>query len=350
MTATQTVQPADGAAETPVKPAAATKHVRAVHVPRAAGRSRRTIGGWLVAGALRVLSAVLGRLPQRPLHRGAHVIGGVLYRAQPARRQLVRSNLERVVTYLAANDMGGDRVTAAALDPRELDRLVRDAFGHYVRGYLESAALPAYASEKGLARIKPDDPAAAERAFGSAGASIIVGLHFGAIEIPSLWATKKLGRRITAPMETIGNPDLQKYFERSRRATGLNVIPARNSADELRASLARGETVGLVADRPVGGAGTFVELFGAPARLPLGPAALALETGAPAWLVATRRAGRGEYLARIEEIATPAEGSRRDRLSGFMANEARAFERAVADAPEQWWTAFFPIWDDIKYG
>lgn len=345
MTATQAIKPT----ENPVEGSSTARpRVRVSRVSKAG--SRRTIRGWFGSRALRVLSAVLQRLPQGPLQKGAHLVGGVLYRAQPARRRLVRSNLERVVTYLAANHMGGARVAAAARDSKALDGLVRDAFGHYVRGYLESAALPAYASEKALARIRPEDPDVSQRAFGTVGATIIVGLHFGSIEIPGLWATKTLGRRITAPMETIGDPDLQSYFERSRRATGLNVIPAKNSATELRASLARGETVGLVADRPVGGAGTAVELFGAPARLPLGPAALALETGAPAWLVATRRAGRGQYLARIEEIVTPAAGSRRDRLSGFMANEARAFERAVAEAPEQWWTAFFPIWDDIKYG
>ena len=32
----------------------------------------------------------------------------------------------------------------------------------------------------------------------------------------------------------------------------------------------------------------------------------------------------------------------------FLAAQADAFERAIADAPEQWWTAFFPIWDDIR--
>jgi KDO2-lipid IV(A) lauroyltransferase len=186
--------------------------------------------------------------------------------------------------------------------------------------------------------------------LGKDGALIIVGMHFGAIEIPGLWATRKLGRRITAPMETISDPDLQSYFERSRGATGLNLIPARSAAIELRGALDRGETVALVADRPVGGSGTPVPLFGAPARLPIGPAALALETGASTWLVATRRVGRGEYRAAIHEIEMPSDGSRRERLTGFLANEARAFEAAVADAPEQWWTTFFPIWDDVPPG
>lgn len=322
----------------------------AAAAPRSKRTSRRTVRGWIGARLLRVVSAVLQRLPEGPLHRAAHLAGGLLYRVQPGRRRLVRANLERVVHYLADSGMGTERVAAAAREPRSLDRLVRDAFGHYVRGYLETATLPRYASEEWLARVRPDDPAQANKAFGSGDGRglIIVGLHFGAIEIPGLWVTKMLGRRITAPMETIADPDLQAYFERSRRQTGLNVIPAERAATELRASLGRGEAIGLVADRPIGGAGTQVELFGAPARLPVGPAALAIESGGTAWVIATRRAGANEYRSRIEEIRVPADGTRRERMSAFLAAEARAFERAVADAPEQWWTVFFPIWDDLK--
>ena len=302
---------------------------------------------------LRATAAVLRRLPERPLHVLAHRAALLLYAAQPRRRALVRSNLQRVCTYLAANDLGGPSVAASARDRRALERLVRASFGHYVRGYLEGAILPAYATPTRLARVRPDDPRALARAFGTTGAHdrhgplIIVGMHFGALEIPALWATQKLGRPITAPMETVTDPELQAYFEQTRRQTGLNVVPMERAAVALRASLARGEAVALVADRAIGGTGARVELFGSVARLPLGPAALALESGAEAWLVATRRIGSGEYRAYVERIEMPAEGSRRERLSAFLTAEARAFERAVADAPEQWWTMFFPIWDDI---
>ena len=315
-----------------------------------AGRTsptRRSLRGWLAARLLRVTAAVLRRLPDRPLHRVAHAAGGVLYRLQPARRRLVRDNLQRVCRYLAEHDMGGPTVAAAARDGQALDRLVRSAFGHYVRGYLEGAILPAYGDESRADRVRPDDPELAAEAFpaGGPGPMIIVGLHFGAIEIPGLWATKWLHARVTAPMETVANPDLQAYFEHTRGATGLKVVPLGSAAPALRAALGRGEAVALVADRPVGGSGTAVELFGAPARLPAGPAVLALETGAAVWVIATRRSGWGDYRSRLERIELPAGESRRERLAAFMAAEARAFERAIADAPEQWWTVFFPIWD-----
>ncbi|HUR15839.1 MAG TPA: lysophospholipid acyltransferase family protein [Candidatus Limnocylindrales bacterium] len=300
----------------------------------------------LAARALIVLAEVAQRLPPALLQRLGHLVGGVMYRVRPARRRLVRANLERIVGFLAAREMGGERVAAAARDGRALDRLVRDAFGHYIRGYLELAALPAYARSDRLARVKPDDPQLLDRAF-APGSTVICGLHFGALEIPGLWATHFLGRRITAPMETIDDPRLQSYFEGTRKRTGLNVIPMERAATELRAALARGEAVALVADRPVGGAGAQVELFGAPARLPLGPAALALESGAPVWMIATRRSGWTDYRSRIEKIEMPTTGIPRAQLRSFLHNQAAAFERAVADAPDQWWTTFFQIWPDI---
>jgi KDO2-lipid IV(A) lauroyltransferase len=287
-------------------------------------------------------------------HRVAYALGGVLYRTQSKRRRLVRANLERVCTWLVAHNMANATTAAAASDPKAMDRLVRAAFGHYVRGYLESAILPVYGSPKRLEHVQADDWTVADQAFksgkaGKSGRLIIVGLHFGAIEIPGLWATKTLGARITAPMETIGDEGLQAYFERARAGTGMNVIPAAGAATELRAALERDEIVALVADRPVGGAGSSVELFGVAARLPAGPAVLSDETGAPAWLIVTRRVGWNDYRSRIEQIVpTTTSDNRRDRLAAFLDAEARAFERAIADAPEQWWTIFFPIWPDIR--
>ena len=73
---------------------------------------------------------------------------------------------------------------------------------------------------------------------------------------------------------------------------------------------------------------------------------LALESAAPAWAVATRRLGPGDYRGQLERIEMPPDGTRRERLAGFLANQARAFEKLIAAAPEQWWALFFPIWED----
>jgi len=148
-------------------------------------------------------------------------------------------------------------------------------------------------------------------------------------------------------METVSDPHIQSYFERVRGGTGLTLVPLEGAAAKVRAALSDNETVALVADRALSGNGARVELFGAPARLPVGPAVLALETGAPTWVVATRRVGRS-YRTRLVRLEMPQIGKPRERLSAFLEAEVAAFESVIADAPEQWWTLFFPIWDDIS--
>ena len=43
----------------------------------------------------------------------------------------------------------------------------------------------------------------------------------------------------------------------------------------------------------------------------------------------------------------PADRQSKEKLTGFVNQQVEAFERVIADAPEQWWTLFFQIWDDI---
>jgi phosphatidylinositol dimannoside acyltransferase len=311
-------------------------------------RRRRSLRSRLAVLLLAPAAWLLRRLPDKWLHRVAGRLGGVAHLVQRRRRRLVEANLRRVCAWLASQGLATPAVIGATTDERALGRLVRAAFGHYARSYLESLIVERYAGPALAERLTADDPALIERVFGDrAGRGrplLLVGLHFGAIEIPALWATAH-GVALTSPMETLDDPDLQAFLLRRRGASGLTLIPTAGAHRELSARLAQGEGVAIVADRLVGGSGARVEFFGAPARLPIGPAVLALESGAPAWAVATRRTSPGEYRTRLEPIELPAGGTRRERLAGFLANQARAYERLIADAPEQWWTLFFPIWE-----
>ena len=91
-----------------------------------------------------------------------------------------------------------------------------------------------------------------------------------------------------------------------------------------------------------------VPLFGLPASLPIGPAYLALDAGVPLHVAAARRSTRDRFRGRLVTLPHPsAELPRRARVEALLAATAAAFEDLVAEAPEQWWTVFFPIWDDV---
>jgi KDO2-lipid IV(A) lauroyltransferase len=176
---------------------------------------------------------------------------------------------------------------------------------------------------------------------------IVVAMHFGAVEMPGIYLADRARRPVTVPMETVADPELQRWIVRSRGRVGLRIIGLADARRQLSAALRRGEIAGLVADRDITGNGIPVPLFGHPAPLPIGPALLAIESGAPLYLGAVRRDAPGRYRGRLVRIAVPQDGQRRERLAATLRSLAAAFESVVADAPEQWWAVFHPIWPDL---
>ena len=177
--------------------------------------------------------------------------------------------------------------------------------------------------------------------------SIIVGMHYGAIELPTVLMSTLVGHGVTAPMESVDDPALQRWFVSSRSRVGVNVVPIKDSRRALLRALRSGESVGLVADRDLTHTGIEVPFFGHPAPIPAGPALLSLETGATIYVGSARRVRGGRYRCRLFPVPAPETGTRRERIVGLTAAIAAAFESLLADAPEQWWGAFHPIWPDL---
>ena len=137
---------------------------------------------------------------------------------------------------------------------------------------------------------------------------IVVGMHYGAIELPVTILSGFTGHSVMAPMETVDDPALAAWFAASRRRVGVNVIPIRDARRALVGAIRRGESVGLVADRDLTGSGLPVPLFGHPAPIAAGPALLALETGAPIYAASTRRTRRGPLRRPPRPRPGPARG------------------------------------------
>jgi KDO2-lipid IV(A) lauroyltransferase len=301
----------------------------------------------LVAGA----SWLVCRLPDALLHRLFDLLGAGHYLVNRRRRELARRNLARVCGWLTERGMASPRVALAARDPLALERIVRDVFRHHARYYLEvmrttTFSDPYLARHLTFERQEHVDGLLAARKEGVAG-PLFVGLHFGSMELPARYAVVRAGRPVLTLQETLANPALHAWFSRQRAAVGLEILDPAHALRPLVQRIRAGGIVALVADRDLDGTGRRTELFGAPASLPVGPALVAIEAGVPAWAVAARRIGWTTYAVRVEPVETPPPGHLRERVPAFLAAEARAFERLVADAPEQWWTVLFPIWEEV---
>jgi KDO2-lipid IV(A) lauroyltransferase len=287
---------------------------------------------------------LLCRLPERPLMAVADAFGGVWYRLAPGRRRTARANLARVTRWMAEHEVGSERGRMAGRDPRVLEALVKDAFRHSVRLNLILARGPIIDAKYVARWMVMETPEVMESALAEPNGALFVGLHMGSNELPALYLALKTGRPSWAPTQTLGDPLLQAYMVRSRGRLGLRLVELQSARRELAEALRRGDPVGILADRDFTGGGIEVPLFGANASLPIGGALLALETGAVPHAFGVRRDENGIYRLRLERVPLPDEGSRRERVTGYLAAEARAFEHFIAAAPEQWFAIFFPIW------
>jgi lauroyl/myristoyl acyltransferase len=295
---------------------------------------------------LRGLSWVACLLPERLAVALAEVVGWLWYKLAPMRAAQARRNLARVVAALDARGQGSPRVRAAANDTRALEKLVVSAFQHDARYYLEILRVPSLQPAVFDSRVVNETPETVEAAF-VGGPVIFVSAHLGPIELPALYLAHRSGRTFVAPMETVDDPPLQGWFERSRGRLGVRIVGLRSARRALQAAVRAGEPIGIVADRDIAGGGLEVPLFGAPAPLPIGPALIAIETGAPLYAVGVRRLPDRRVAGRLLAVQVAVEGTRRERITATLAAMAAAFESLIADAPEQWSAVFFPIWPDL---
>lgn len=307
---------------------------------------RRTARGTAILLAAKVLSA----LPEPPLVAAAESIGELWYRATPGRAAQARANLRRVCEGLAAQGRGTSLARRAATDPDALELLVRRCFRHAVRYYLEVARTGSVAPERELQRIDVETPGAVREALQSGGHAILVGMHYGAIEMPIAVISNLLGHQVTAPMETVDDAGLQRWFETSRGRMGVDIVPLRDARRALVGALREGRSIAIVGDRDITGTGIDVPFFGHPAPISPAPAMLSLETGAPVFVGSVRRAKAGRYAGKLLATRMPEEGTKRERMRVLTAEIATVFETLLADGPEQWWGAMHPIWPDLVVG
>ena len=132
------------------------------------------------------------RLPEGPLYGIAELIGELWYRLTPGRAAQARRNLRRVVQALAESGRGSPSVRAAASDPRALEKLVRSAYRHAARYYVEVARNPSVTPAFVDERLALDTPGLIAEAVVPGKAVLFVGLHFGSVEMAVIFLAPSL--------------------------------------------------------------------------------------------------------------------------------------------------------------
>ena len=233
---------------------------------------------YLVLGGLRAVPAPAGRLFCRGL-------AAVAWRLRSRERRLAERNVALV---FADRDAAWRR------------RLLRRARACLADNLYVTATLPRRV-RRGLREVAdPGDVAGRARTLLAAGRGLIVVTgHFSCWELLGAWLARELGG-LTAVTATIRNAPVDRLVNGWRRECGLVPVPRQRGLRPLATALRRGEAVVLLPDQALAAPSLAVPFCGHPAPTVIGPARLALATGAPLLPVAlARRAGGGPPRYRV---------------------------------------------------
>jgi KDO2-lipid IV(A) lauroyltransferase len=171
------------------------------------------------------------------------------------------------------------RVAPAA----DLDDLTRAALRSYARYWREVFRLPGMAQSRIVSGMRTTGEDAARELVASRRGVVFALPHSGNWDHAGAWFGIT-GVPFTTVAERLKPESLYARFLSFRASLGMEVLPLtggeRPPSEVLTERLEAGRTLCLMADRDLTPRGVDVEFFGATARMPAGPATLALRTGA----------------------------------------------------------------------
>jgi KDO2-lipid IV(A) lauroyltransferase len=103
----------------------------------------------------------------------------------------------------------------------------------------------------------------------------------------------------------------------------------------LAQRLREGHLIALVADRDLSKSGIDVNFFGHPARMPAGPAVLAIKTDAVLVTAFVNYTERGIHIT-FDEIKVPVEGTQEEKVCALVQKSADNFAHGISKYPQDW--------------
>ena len=273
--------------------------------------------------------SLVRRLPERLAYAVFDLIADVAARRGGSGVARMRANFARV---------------RPELDAAGLDALVRAGMRSYFRYWCEAFRLPDLTEADLVARVRTVGDAPVRAHLGAGKPAVMFLGHMGNWDLAGAWSTTQLAP-VTTVAERLKPEELYDEFLGFRERLGMRILPLTGGSDvfrELTKALRASAFVALLADRDLTAGGVEVDFCGHRARMAVGPAALAVTTGAalhPVSVHYERRAtGRGYELVIVfhDRVVVPATGTTREKVATMTQACADALTGAVREHTEDW--------------
>lgn len=259
-------------------------------------------------------------LPEKTAYRLFSFLADQLRKRNNNGIQRLRSNLKRV---------------RPSMSDSELDALLGVSVRSYLRYWCDTFRFPDWSRERIAGSVEVTNEHLLMDAI-RAGTGVIVTLpHSGNWDHAGAYFCGK-GVKLVTVAERLKPEALFRKFLAYREAMGMEVLPLDGRVIAVLAKrLREGQLVALVADRDLSRTGITVNFFGGKARMPAGPALLALNTGAPLITAYVSYTRTGIHID-FRETQVPVTGSKEEQVQALVQQCADDFAGGIAAHPEDW--------------
>ena len=259
-------------------------------------------------------------LPERTAYNLAYRIADFLVKRNGKSVQRLRSNLER---------------TQPSITKLNLDLLVIEAMRSYMRYWVDTFRFPDWSSVRVSETVSVTNEHLLLDAVAAKTGVIVALPHAGNWDHAGAYFCAK-GVPLVTVAERLKPEKLFLKFLAYRQAMGMEVLPLDGRVlGTLAQRLRQGALVALVADRDLSRSGIDVEFFNGTARMPAGPALLALKTQAPLIAAFVSYTENGIHID-FKNVVLPSAGEEDAKVREIVQMTAKHFEEGISQNPQDW--------------
>lgn len=279
----------------------------------------RAVLSWF---AFRTLQRIMEHLPRALAYALAVAVARFAFVLARGARSSLQDNL---------------RVALPEASRSELRRITYQNFRNHAKAYADLMRLPVSSVEdlRSLLHSTGWDNLEAARARGKG--VLVVSCHMGSWEVAAaIWSSTVAPVNLFA--EELEPRELYEWYRTTRARLGISVLPlSRAGLRKVLQALDAQEMVVTAIDRDILGTGILVDFFGRPARIPEGPASIALRRGTPLLPVCVYRLPDDTFQAiGYEPIFAQPTGDLRADIKRVTEELVRAMEGMIREHPDQW--------------
>ncbi len=268
------------------------------------------LAGWKIVGAL----------PEKSAYKLFYRISSYLYKKNGKNVRRLRTNY----TLVKSN-----------LSPEEIENLVIAGLNSYMRYWCDTFRIHRWSSDRIQSTVTTSNDHLLRNPMNE-GRGVVVALpHSGNWDHAGAYFCQE-GFPLVTVAEVLKPEKLFVKFLRYRQEMGFEVLGLDARAFVTLIKRAREKRlIALVADRDLSSSGIPVSFFGRTAKMPAGPAVLAIKEGLPLVVAHVSYTSLGIHID-FHPISVPTVGSDEDRIAATVQNIARTFEIGISEHPEDW--------------